>query len=114
MSNAQIDRKLQEAPPFNPDELFSEVHGHKTYCYKQNGFYYDARGAAVAKEPPAPKITLGIRKLKRGVDANKRKTAGAMPNTINRIIGKQNNSTAASIAKAQIENAQSLAAEQLE
>jgi len=57
---------IEGAPAFNPDKPFTEVHAHKKYRFKQNGYYYDPQGNPVAEEPKPPKVRMGVKKLRKG------------------------------------------------
>lgn len=54
---------VNNAKPFNHEKPYAEVHAHKVYRFKQNGFYYDHLGNPVAAEPVQARPTAGVRKL---------------------------------------------------
>ena len=58
--------EIDNAPALNPEKDYTEVHAHKEYRFKQNGYYYDHQGNPVAKEPDPPKVRMGVKKLRQG------------------------------------------------
>lgn len=96
---------LANAPKFDPDKDFAEVHGHPLWRVLQNGVYYDNRGVAVEAQAAPPRVKQNIDELiKRGRDKapdlnlDNATTIGSVPTQV---------------AVARKENAQAAAAEDL-
>jgi hypothetical protein len=98
---------LSSAPPFDPEEDFTEVCGHDIYVVAQNGIYYDAQGEPVDVIPPQPKIRRGMAKLRAGVNATRN---NKIEGTQQRVIGNARKLPDKLVAR-QKEDAQALAAE---
>jgi hypothetical protein len=60
---------LDNAPAFNPEKDYTEVHAHKTFAFKQHGYYYDFHGNPVEQEPEAATVRRGVKKLRQGKQA---------------------------------------------
>ena len=103
----QEQKFVENAPPFDPERLHTEVHSHKFIKFKQDRIYYDAYGNAVSVDPPKVKVTRGVAMLRHGQNANKK--FGVKTNR--RVVGNQR--LPADVVKARRENAAALAAETL-
>lgn len=103
--------RLDSAVPFDPYERYTEVHSHKVIKFCQNGIYYDAVGNAVSVKPEKPKVRLGIKRLREGIDGNK--IHDSLPRNSHRVVGAtSNHKLPPNVVKAQIENQRARMAEE--